>query len=109
MIGPNGKGHDFTRKTIAFQAWHLSWYHHAKALDAPRGFSKLAMPSNTVRPGSTREATAQAVVTLGCRVTRAPISTRSYRSLTCSLVSRAQPFDTALPMVEGALVPWMRR
>lgn len=44
MIGPHRVGHDFTRKTIAFQARHLSWYHHAKTLAAPKGFSKLAMP-----------------------------------------------------------------
>ncbi|PRY83060.1 hypothetical protein CLV74_1351, partial [Donghicola tyrosinivorans] len=31
-------------ETIAFQARHLSWYHHAKTLDALRCFSKLAMP-----------------------------------------------------------------
>lgn len=44
MTGPHRVGHDFTRKTIAFQARHLNWYHHAKTLDAPKGYSKLAMP-----------------------------------------------------------------
>lgn len=54
---------------------------------------------------SRRQSTPHAVVTLGYRKTRAPISTRSYRSFTCSFVNRAHPFDTADPMVSGALVP----
>ena len=38
----------------------------------------------------------------------APICTRLYRSITSSFARRMQPLDTCLPIVEGALVPWMR-
>ena len=57
------------------------------------------------RGTSRRQNTPHAVVTLGYRKTRAPISTRSYRSFTCSFVNRAHPFDTADPIVSGAFVP----
>jgi len=40
--------------------------------------------------------------------TTVPVLTRSYRSMTSSLVMRMQPDDTAAPMRSGWLVPWMR-
>ena len=41
-------------------------------------------------------------------ITLVPTFTRLARSVTSSLVRRMQPDDTRWPMVEGALVPWMR-
>src|SRR4029077_15074424 len=44
----------------------------------------------------------------GNTTTRVPTVTRLNRSSTSSLVSRMQPDDTKVPMVDGWLVPWMR-
>ena len=44
MIGPYGIGHEFTRKTEAFQARHLSWYFHDDPLNTTAADDKLAMP-----------------------------------------------------------------
>ena len=41
----------------------------------------------------------------GSTTTLVPTSTRLNRSATSSLVSRMQPEETNLPMVEGSLVP----
>ena len=49
-----------------------------------------------------------ATAVCGSTITFAPTCTRLNRSITSSLVSRMQPLDTCLPMVLGALVPWMR-
>jgi hypothetical protein len=43
-----------------------------------------------------------------CTITVAPIFTRLYRSMMSSLVSRMHPDDTASPIFQGSLVPWMR-
>ena len=45
---------------------------------------------------------------IGSTTTLAPTDTRLNRSMTSSLVRRMQPDDTRWPMVDGALVPWMR-
>jgi hypothetical protein len=44
----------------------------------------------------------------GSTTTRVPTFTRVNTSVTSSLVSRMQPEDTKVPMVDGWLVPWMR-
>src|ERR1700674_540046 len=46
----------------------------------------------------------------GCwrTITLVPSGMRSYRSITSGLTRRKHPDDTAVPMVCGALVPWMR-
>lgn len=41
-------------------------------------------------------------------MTLVPTGTRLNRSATSELTSRKQPDDTAMPMVLGMLVPWMR-
>ena len=41
-------------------------------------------------------------------ITLVPTLTRSNRSTTSSLRMRMQPDETLVPMVHGALVPWMR-
>ena len=41
-------------------------------------------------------------------MTLVPTLTRSYRSTTSSLRRRMQPDETLVPIVHGALVPWMR-
>jgi len=46
---------------------------------------------------------------LECRMTRVPIGTRRYRSSMCELTKRAQPLETADPIVRGAVVPWIRK
>ena len=44
-----------------------------------------------------------------CRMmTLVPTGTRSYRSATSVLTSRKQPDETAVPIVSGRLVPWIR-
>ena len=45
---------------------------------------------------------------MGSTITLVPTLTREQRSATSSLVRRMQPDDTRVPMVPGALVPWMR-
>ena len=37
-----------------------------------------------------------------------PTVTRLYRSVTSAFVSRMQPLETRVPIVAGALVPWIR-
>ena len=43
MVGPHGIGHDFTRKTIALQARHLSWNFHDDRLNFTATDGKLAI------------------------------------------------------------------
>src|SRR5690606_18823142 len=40
--------------------------------------------------------------------TGAPVGVRSYRSMMSSLVRRMHPFDTAVRISQGSLVPWIR-
>ena len=41
-------------------------------------------------------------------ITLVPTFTRLARSVTSSFVRRMQPEETRWPIVDGALVPWMR-
>lgn len=44
MVGPDGVGHDLTRKTKALQARHLSWDLHDDRLNPTAADDRLAMP-----------------------------------------------------------------
>ncbi len=41
-------------------------------------------------------------------MTRVPVGTRWWRSMMSSFISRTQPEETAWPMVQASVVPWMR-
>ena len=51
MIGPNGVGDNLTRKTLAFQARHLSSYVHGDPLNSIGAIRKLAIPPQRADPG----------------------------------------------------------
>lgn len=100
----------------AFRSKHLSAFAALLPPSTRPGAACKPRPPRPVRPVSGRvgcnekgRAAGPAFAT-ACRwyqntVTCVPTGTRSYRSMTCSLIMRMQPLDTDRPIDEGCVVP----